>query len=103
MKKQYVYTGVVTALLASNLVTGYQFKKEVDGLDQQVNQLTKVNVSLNDEVFEKNSLIEKQQGEIDTYKKEGVKLNNLIKESEQKATKLQKELAEAKKRSKEKP
>ncbi|RYI30486.1 hypothetical protein EVU96_08720 [Bacillus infantis] len=103
MKKQYVYTGVVTALLASNLVTGYQFKKEVDGLDQQVNQSTKVNVLLKDEVFEKNSLIEKQQGEINTYEEQEIKLNNLIKESEQKAIKLQKELAEAKKRSKEKP
>ncbi len=89
--------------MTSNLVTGYQFKKEVDGLDQQVNQLAKVNVSLNDEVFEKNSLIEKQQGEINTYEEQEIKLNNLIKESEQKAIKLQKELAEAKKRSKEKP
>lgn len=89
--------------MASNLVTGYQFKKEVDGLDQQVNQSTKVNVLLKDEVFEKNSLIEKQQGEINTYEEQEIKLNNLIKESEQKAIKLQKELAEAKKRSKEKP
>ncbi|MGD6876955.1 hypothetical protein [Bacillus infantis] len=103
MKKQYVYTGVVTALLASNLVTGYQFKKDIDGLDQQIQQLDKVNFSLNDKVFEKNSLIEKQQGEIDTYKQEEVKLNNLIKESEERVIRLQKELAEAKKRSKEKP
>lgn len=103
MKKLKVSTGIIAALLASNVVIGYQYSTDIKEKDQEISQLVKQNKNLHSQVIDNGKLIKSQENEINTYKTEIGNINILINEQNVKITDLEKQVSEARERDKEIP
>jgi 3D (Asp-Asp-Asp) domain-containing protein/uncharacterized protein YxeA len=97
LKKNVAGVIVVSMLVGSNVVSLAAYDKEIDKINEykevnknRIKQLEENNRSLRDEVFDKNSQLHNQQGEIEEYKLD-------IKEQKVKNGDLKKKLEEAKK------
>lgn len=96
--KNLLTVGLVTGLLLTNTVTAYQFKKEVSELDLEIYKQEEIINRQQGNIFEKNSLLEKQQAELNTYKEVESKLNNQIDNKNNEIDKLKKRLEETKRK-----
>ena len=103
IKKQLVYTGVIGVLALSNLIYVGYTHKEFKVKDQEINNLQEENSQLSGDIFSKNNLLEKQQGELNTYKEELLSRNKLVIKYTDEVEKLKKELNEVKGKNKELP
>lgn len=103
IKKQLVYTGVIGVLALSNLTYVGYTHKEFKERDSEIVRLKEENSQLRGDIFSKNNLLEKQQGEIDTYKEELPIRNKLITKQSDEIEKLKKELNQVKGENKELP
>lgn len=103
--KNLLTVGLVCGLLASNIITGYQFSTEYHKQEVEISKKADHIKKLTDMNSERNRTINKQQDKINTYEEENLKLNNQIKVNEEKVVSLEKQLLEAKKKaqSKESP
>lgn len=86
-----ILNGVITALVTSNVIVGYQFAVKYGEQSDYINEQETTIQSLLNSNIERNSLIEKQQEIIYTYEDEVLKLNNQIEV-------VKKELSESRKK-----
>lgn len=103
MNKYIIRNGIITALLASNVIVGYQFHSTYTEQENIIKEKENQIQTLLDVNFERNNLVEKQQGVIHTYEEEVLKLNNQIEQKEIEVDKLTKQLSEMRKKIKESP
>jgi 3D (Asp-Asp-Asp) domain-containing protein len=103
LKKNVAGVIVVSMLVGSNVVSLAAYDKQINKINEykevnknRIKQLEENNQSLRDEVFDKNSQLHNQQGEIEEYKLD-------IKEQKAKNGDLKKKLEEAKKSVKSRP
>ncbi|WP_080845671.1 hypothetical protein [Cytobacillus gottheilii] len=103
IKKQLVYTGAIGVLALTNVVAASLTYKELNIKEQEIINLQEENSQLRGDIFSKNNLLEKQQGEIDTYEEELPIKNKLITKQSDEIEKLKKELNQVKGENKELP
>ncbi len=83
IKKQHlVTTGIITVLLATNGVVGYNYYQDTKSLTGQLNVEKKNVVELKNEKYKLNSLVDKQQSEIIELENDNKKLNKTIDEKD---------------------